>query len=182
MPDYTRTALQEQVLSPLIELIEVQLTELGLSSNPKMCNEYNEEEPNGLLRWNGEDYHPFSFQIQGFETTVEGTSPRVSLTLSNLENAPQYSKTFSQLAFENEDLLKISVLRYQVWREDIATPPNNINSTGFLVDDYRIVGVDEDNKLQIKFSLASILDLPNYKLPLEIMTRFTFPALDKFDR
>lgn len=182
MPSYTRSDLQLSQLPSLIELIEINLSDLGLVDDIKIFNDWNEEHSNGLLRWNNLDYSPFPCAFRNFEKTVQGASPRPSLEVSNLKAIPPYSKTLSQIAFENEDLLKVSVQRYQVWREDLATPPSNTNSAGFLLDDYRIIGVDIDNELQITFSLASVVDLPSVKLPSRMMVRNIFPALDKYAR
>jgi len=182
MPSYTQSDLQAPRLPALVELIEVNLSDLGLPDDIRVCNEWNEDAPGGMFRWNNQDYSPFPCVFQSVEKTVQGASPRPSLEVGNLKVIPPYSKSLSQLAFENEDLLKVSVQRYQVWREDLASPPNNINSAGFLLDDYRIIGVESDNELQITFSLASVVDLPSVRLPSKMMVRNTFPALDKFVR
>lgn len=171
MIDYTRSALNENILPSLIELVEIVTSEIGLQ-DIRLFNEVNESEPDGSVQWQNLTFFPHPFSITGFQKTTEGTLPRVKFSVSNVSNLPNNSQTISAIAFNNQQLLKVPVVRYQVWKEDLYT-----NKTGFAFDEYRIIGVESDTKLSTTFTLATAVDLPSIKLPLEIIDRRKFPSL-----
>ena len=168
---YDLDFLQNETLPALIELIELRTSEIGLD-DILIHGEYNEDDPDGIVRWNNLEFHPHSLSITGFKKTSQGTLPRVSLSISNVEPLPNSTSNMSSLAFSNEQLLKVPVVRYQVWREDLDT-----TTAGFAFDEYRIIGIENDDSLRTTFTLATAVDLPSLKLPLEIIDRRKFPSL-----
>jgi len=154
-----------QELSPgaIISLIEVDLTSLG-DIVYRFHNGTNELKADVV--WQGNTYTQFPIDLEGFETSTQGTLARPSLKIANV------SGVIGALIKSVGDMIggKITRKRTMVKYLDAINFTGGINSTAdpavyFPDDIYFIDRKVSENKIFVEFELASSLDIQGIKLP-----------------
>ena len=154
--------------SELVELIEVELASgsiylhSGIESDLSTV-QFRDLTTPATIR----TYTAIPIELTGVERNADGASSRPSLVVANVLS------TFRGLIGDltNKDLIGKRVIRRQTLKKylvgespDLSNPPIEFPVEKFIID-----RVASENKVAIKFELASVMDLEGVKLPNRIV-------------
>lgn len=159
-------ALDVQSLDPgaLIELYELDTTRYAGGTIYRFHSDVNTLQTRVV--WQGNTYQPFPIEVSGFETNGTGAPPRPRITLANI------SGYVGALAISLNDLVSCKLTRKRTFVKylDAVNFTGGVNPTAdinahfpdeiFLID--RKVS---ENKVNVEFELASVLDMTGVFLP-----------------
>lgn len=128
---------------------------------------------NSTLRWMGNTYQQFPFEVTNIDNKGDGTAPsRPSLVVSNIQ------KTILAALLTLGDLVGTNVTRYRTYYKftDTGTEPNT--TMHYPIDKYIITRKVTYNKFAVEFEMSNILDRPGLKLPRkQILRDVGFPGV-----
>lgn len=142
--------------SPLIELFEIDLTNVGLGI-VGATSSYNE---NGQpIYFNGRQYFPMPIQIEEIDYKGDGSLPAPTLTLSTI------NKVTATMIIQNDDLVGCNVTRIKTFSKflDDGEEPNP--SARFQNEVYKINRRKSINQYVAKFELTNVMNMENKYLP-----------------
>ena len=154
-----------QELSPgdIVTLIELDLTDIG-DTIYRFHNGTNEL--NTSVIWQGNTYTPFPIELEGFDTSTQGSMNRPTMKLANVTGL------LIPLLKNLDDIIgaKMTRKRTMVKYLDAVNFTGGVNATAdpavFFNDDvYFIDRKISENRILIEFELASSLDLNGIKIP-----------------
>lgn len=147
---------QELTAEGLVTLFELDLTRYGVGIARFTTDVTENMQP---LRWGGNPYFPAAVTASGFERKSGGAAGRPTLTIANINSL------VSGLIIEAGDLVGCEVRRYRTFRrflDDGAEPSVNDH---FPAEIWRIERKSAQNKIQVSFELAGVLDQEGAKIP-----------------
>jgi len=133
---------------------------------------------NGIstLKWRGNVYTPFPFEITGYQHKCDGTAPtRPTLAVSNV------NQFFMAAALSLGDLVGMKITRWRTFYKytDNGSTPNN--QAYFPIDEHIVVRkLPSALKTSLSWELANALDRPGLKLPRrQILRDLGFPGVSR---
>tara|TARA_Y100000401_G_C8292533_1_gene209540 strand:- start:277 stop:855 length:579 start_codon:yes stop_codon:yes gene_type:complete len=175
--------------SAIIELFELELvTAIHGSNTTYRFHSGSSLNANGEIVWKGNSYYRFPIEADGF-AYQRGQLPRPKLSISNLSSAPNISAIL--LAVNNttvgNDLSGAKVTRIRTLAKfiDAVNFANGQNATAdpnaeFPQEIYFIDRKTAENREQVTWELASVLDLVGINAPKRQCTRSIFPAVGTY--
>ena len=175
--------------SAIIELYELQLVNAIHGSN-QIYRFHNGSslDANGQITWKGNAYLRFPIEAEGF-AFQRGQLPRPTLTISNLNSAPNISAillTVNQTTTGN-DLTGAKFVRIRTLAKyiDAINFANNTNATAdpnaeFPREIYFIDRKTNENREVVSWELSAVFDLMGIRAPKRQCTRRLFPAVGTF--
>jgi len=173
MTDLVKSTQTQEPGSELVELIELELPagtlyfHAGLEANLTTVQFRDKFPTDG--DYIARSYTAIPIELTGIEKSAEGAAPRPSLTVANILTT--FSGALGDLT--NKDLVGKRIVRRQTLKKylvgepddsTISSPPIEFPSEKFLID-----RIASENKVSIKFELASVMDLEGVKLPNRIV-------------
>ena len=149
--------------SAIVELFELDMTALGVTSNPvtRFCNLTN---GSASVYWRGVEYPPFPIEATGYEFSGKGTLPRPTAKVANFQGV------ITNLVLSNDDLLGAKFTRKRTLAKYLDGMPNANTTMEFPDDVYFIERKISENALFVEFELVSALDLEGFMLPNRLIT------------
>lgn len=134
---------------------------------------------NGIIDWQGNSYYPFPIHAQGFELNSAGAlpTPKVSIVNSSPDASLNSFYKYLRMQINNiGDLAGAKFTRIRTFLKYIngSNFPNGVNpfSKNDLIyevelprDIYFIDRKSQENKQLVEYTLASVLDVENLRLP-----------------
>lgn len=118
------------------------------------------------LVWQGQTYHPFPIQVEGFEWNGNGQLPRPKMRVANV------TSTITALVLAYQDLVGTKITRKRTLAKylDAVNFPGGINPTAdasaeFADDIYTIDRKSRETRDVVEFELAASFDLEGVALP-----------------
>ena len=122
----------------------------------------------------GTTYVPLPISGSGWETSIDGAAPQPTLKVSNVTKYIQsYLTTY-------DDLVGARLTRYQTFDKYLDNGSSPDSSQVFNTCVYSIEQLVSQNKYEIEFKIASIIDTPQLKLPRKQVLRAEFPGAGLF--
>lgn len=168
IPDKTKSDLQNIVQSALLDLFDIDITEIaGEKKIFRFHNDTNELGKN--LIWQSNVYEPFPIKSEGFEISGNGTSNRPKMTVSNVFGM------ITNLSAQYDDLIGGKVVRRRVLVDylDAVNFKNgnpNADPTQEIVSNYYIERMVSLNSLLATFELALPCESDGSLIPARIIT------------
>lgn len=162
--------LQRLDMDALVELFILNLSEL----HQGIPDFHFHSGLNGIsqpLTWQGIVYEPYPAQMAGFELNGEGSSPRPTIILANLNG------TMTGLAGNYNDLIGVPITRILTYRKFLDAVnfsngnPNADPTVEFPRQTYEIGQKMQENPVQVQFSLNSVIDIEGVFLPRRQIVR-----------
>ena len=146
----------------IIELFVLDATSVGGGVNRFHAGTNGLRQP---VWWQGHEYQPFPIQAEGFSRNSQDSSPRPTLTVSNVLGL------IGVLAIENKGLRGAKVTRKRTLRKyldaanfaggnAVADP-----DAGFVDEVWLVDRISRRDKYVVQFELASPMDVAGLKLP-----------------
>jgi lambda family phage minor tail protein L len=150
-------------VSPYIELFKVDLSTIpGLTTIY-----YLTPSSNTSVIWSGNTYTPWAIQLEGLEANADGSPPRPTLSIGNLDLA----KVFGVQVFANSDLIGAEV-------SYIRTLDSYLNTAISLPPVTMTIGRKMSHNSQvIQFEMRFFNDKERGYLPDRQMLKSAFPGL-----
>jgi lambda family phage minor tail protein L len=127
------------------------------------------------IRWKGNEYLPFPFEITGIDNKSDGSAyNRPTITVSNIH------KTLMVGVLALGDLIGTKVTRYRTFYKftDRGSEANSL--AHYPIDEYYITRKIIQNKQILQFELSNELDRPNSRLPgRQILRDGGFPGVSR---
>jgi lambda family phage minor tail protein L len=158
-------SLEQDVQLPnpgvLIDLYEVDLSFAGFSV-PVMRFYPGTEADYGDLQFDGNSYTPMPITVTGFEATPDGPLPRPIMTVSNVGGA------ISEQMRQYNDFIGAKVDRIRTFGKylDNGSSPD---PTARMTEVFYVEQKKSENKMLVKFELASPIDIMDKQLPGRFM-------------
>jgi lambda family phage minor tail protein L len=162
-----REESQKPETSELIELFTLDLTVFGdtvyyfIAAKPS----------SGSVVWQGNTYVPFDLEAEGFELDGKGAAaqPKVRFSVTN----PVIT------AFINafNDMVGATITRCKTYKKFLDGETTANPNAYFPLEIYKIDRKSSENRMQVEFELASILDQRQAQLPGRTITAFYCPWL-----
>lgn len=111
------------------------------------------------------DYTPWNIKAEGFEMSGQGTLPRPTLTIGNVNMA------LSALVRQHDDLQGATLYRYRTLKHYLVGEPRQDLDAFWNVDVYRLERKTAHNKLFIAWDLRTLLDCQGQKVPFRQILR-----------
>jgi lambda family phage minor tail protein L len=129
---------------------------------------------NKVVRWRDindppgiTDYTPWNIKAEGFEMNGQGTLPRPSLTIGNVNMA------LSSLVRQYLDLQGATLYRYRTLKHYLVGEPQQDLEAHWNLDLYRLERKTAHNKSFISWDLRTFLDCEGQKIPFRQILRDT---------
>lgn len=164
--------LQKLEASARVEMYILHLSTLG----PGIPDFYFHSGLNELsqpLVWQGVVYEPYPAQATGFARDGQGAAVRPTLTVANIQG------TFTGLAGSYNDLVGVPFTRVRTLKRFLDAVnfadgnPEADDTAEFPRDTYSIDQKTMENKVQMQFTLRSVLDVEGEELPARQIIRST---------
>ena len=156
------------VLAPdaIIELFELRLDNtLHGSTNITRWHNGMNENITGDIEWDGEDYARFPVMAEGFEMTSQGSLPRPTLTVSNIDGLMTALLLDVNQTTPHNDLTGAEVRRIRTLKKFLPTEATSDSHAQWPVEIWYIDRKASENRDAIQFELASKFDLVGQYLP-----------------
>ena len=111
------------------------------------------------------DYTPWNIKAEGFEMSGQGTLPRPTLTIGNVNMA------LSSLVRQYQDLQGATLYRYRTLKHYLVSEPQQDLDAHWGVDIYRLERKSAHNKFYISWDLRTFLDCEGQKIPFRQILR-----------
>lgn len=145
-----------QQLSPgaLIELFELDATEIGGD-----VARFHASIQAGTITWQGNAYSPWPVQVAGFARTGDDSQPSPTITVGNVDGS------ISALCIALADMVGAKVKRHRTLAQYLDGQPTADPTAEMPVELWYIEQKTGEDKLQVEFTLSSVLDFGGRQLP-----------------
>ena len=159
--------LKQPVLASYIELFQLDLTALG---GP--VRYFTPATVNGAasVSFGGQVYTALPITGSGWETSIDGSPPQPTIVVSNVARFVQPDVTTYR------DLVGAKLTRLQTLSKYLDSGSSPDSSQIFNTCVYLIAQKTKQNRREIAFKLASVIDAPQFKLPKGQVLRKEFPG------
>ena len=156
-----REHVQRPALGARVTLFHLDLTEFGLGHiriTPGTVGSV-------AVNFGGLVYSPHPLKSDGWELTTNGSLPRPTLTVSNLDNS------FTALVEENDDLHGATIYRVRTYDRYLDTGAEPDGDSHLPIDVYEISQKTGHTQDEITWVLTAAMDQEDVVLPGRIATR-----------
>ncbi len=154
--------IQKFDLGTLIEFYEINLNPINPTAGYLRFTPQMSEYVTGVYSsvfWRGLEWTPIDAQLEGLETSTDGTLQRPKIKVSNVNSV------FSAYIVSYDDLIGAEFTRYRTFAKYLDGYPAADPNAYFPPDMFRINKKVTQNPLYVEFELATRLDFENRKLP-----------------
>lgn len=164
-PESIHDQIQSLEPSAIIELFQLELTKDVNGVDVIYYYHAGTNELTGDIVFDGKTYAATPIEVEGFESSSQGTLPRPTMRIANVTGAiSALLLTFNPLRAK---LTRIRTCKKFLDAENFSsgTNPTADPDAVFPLDIYYIDRVSRENPQLVEFELASKLDLTNLQLP-----------------
>jgi lambda family phage minor tail protein L len=155
--------IQKSNLGALVTLFQLDLTGFGDMVYYLYAGDQDAVSQNILF--GGHSYLPLPLQTSGWETTGEGTLPRPTVTIANINSL------WTALVTANKDLLGAPLTRIRTFDKFLDGGSNPDPTATLPIDQYILTRKTKHNRTQITWELSASMDQAGTMLPGRVMVR-----------
>lgn len=162
--------IRQELQKPGIEaIVQLYILHMDQFSEPNFYFTPNTIDGLANLSFGGQVYLPIPVEAKGFGTKMSGAMPRPKIKISNI------TKFLVPYLAQYNGLIGVPVTRI-LTLERFLDSGSSPDSTQTLANQKFLIQSNTVNKLEVEFTLSSVLDVQNIKLPKGTVLRSIFPG------